>query len=331
MKKKVLVIGGTGAMGRYVCPKLFECGYEVDALTADVRASNGNIKYITANALDDEVIAGIVKRGYDAIIDFMWYTADDFAKRMNTLLNNTSHYFSMSSYRVFADSKGEPLTEQSPRLYEVLRDEEFFTYENYAHSKCSIEDMLKASEYSNWTVLRPTIVYSVQRYPLVAFAGTTIVDRALAGKKVVVPEETLKKKTTMVWAGDVAKMIAGLIFNPVAMREIYNVGTSEWVLWQDVVDFYEREFGLQVVGIPLAEYTENFQYGNFGRLDMKWIIDYDRMYDRVIDNSKVLRDAGLSANDIMGIFDGLHLVLREYLERETLDRKLDEYLEKHGK
>ena len=33
--KKVLVLGGTGAMGQFLVPELLELGYQVDAVTLD--------------------------------------------------------------------------------------------------------------------------------------------------------------------------------------------------------------------------------------------------------------------------------------------------------
>ena len=44
--KKVLVLGGTGAMGVYVVPELLELGYKVDVLSLDDRKSDHpNLRY----------------------------------------------------------------------------------------------------------------------------------------------------------------------------------------------------------------------------------------------------------------------------------------------
>ena len=46
----------------------------------------------------------------------------------------------------------------------------------------------------------------------------------------------------------------------------------------------------------------------------RWRLMYDRMYDRVIDNSKVLRDTGLIQADFMPLKDSLRLELSQLPE-----------------
>ena len=60
------------------------------------------------------------------------------------------------------------------------------------------------------------------------------------------------------------------------------------------------------------------------------------MYDRIIDNSKVLEVTGLKQSDFMSLYDGLKLELSN-LPRDTVWERdlevfarMDEYIEKHG-
>ena len=74
MSKKVLVLGATGAMGRYLVPCLAEMGYQVDGVSVEDKVSDlPNVNYIKANAKDKTVLASLLKNGYDGIVDFMWY------------------------------------------------------------------------------------------------------------------------------------------------------------------------------------------------------------------------------------------------------------------
>ena len=61
--KKVLVLGGTGAMGRYLVPELLELGYEVDVVSLDdVTSDTAGLNYIKANVKDDGFLSGILIR-----------------------------------------------------------------------------------------------------------------------------------------------------------------------------------------------------------------------------------------------------------------------------
>ena len=93
MSKKVLVPGGTGAMGVYLVPELLDLGYEVDVISLDERQSdNPRLRYFKANAKDTEYIEEMLKNGYDAIVDFMIYpTKEEYEKFISLYLKNTEH------------------------------------------------------------------------------------------------------------------------------------------------------------------------------------------------------------------------------------------------
>lgn len=320
MMKKVLVIGGTGTMGRYLCPILAEKGYEVHAIAGEIAKDRPGIRYFFANALDNEVLKSFLEKRYDAVIDFMWYhDLEVYKSRYQLFLEYTDHYFALSSYRVYADSE-LPITEESPRLAEALdADDEWRFSTGYAQSKCGIEDLLKASDSNNWTILRPTVVYCPGRMPLVAWSKNEVLLRAYAGKKIVIPREALDKKTSLLWGEDAAKMIAGLLFLPEAKREIYTLGSAETMTWGEILEFYHETYGLEAELCGTEEYLDHF-YGDdeARRRKIKFMLCYDRLYNRVIDNSKVLKATGLRQCDFMPIRKGLTLASEGILPEACL-------------
>ena len=328
--KKVLVIGGSGTMGRYLCPILAQKGYEVDALVGEINKDKEGIHYHFANALDNQVLKQFLSQGYDAVVDFMWYRKiDRYKSRYQMFLNETDHYFALSSYRVYADSPNAPLTEESPRLAESLDPCDIWHQKTgYAQIKCQMEDLLTSSEGQNWTILRPTVVYCPGRMPLLTWSNNEVALRAYAGKKMVLPYEALDKKTTMVWGEDVAKMIAGLMFNPAAKKQIYNIATAETLTWGEVLKHYQDTVGLEVELCDTEEFFRIITGNNQSEANLNWakfILHYDRLYDRSVDNSKVLRDAGLTQADLMPIRKGLELAAKGILPDGF--SVLDAYLE----
>ena len=75
MQKKVLVLGATGAMGKYLVPILAEKGFQIDAVALDdADFQSPNIRNIKGNAMDFEFRKDLLKNHYDGIVDFMIYT-----------------------------------------------------------------------------------------------------------------------------------------------------------------------------------------------------------------------------------------------------------------
>ncbi len=327
--KKVLVIGGTGTMGGYLCPLLAQKGYQVDAIAGEIKKDCNGVHYYFADALDNRVLEQFLSKGYDAVVDFMWYR--DLAlyeSRYQMFLDRTDHYFSLSSYRVYADSPNAPLTETSPRLSESLdRSDDWHHNTGYAQIKCKMEDILTGSRRQNWTILRPTVVYCPGRMPLLTWSKNEVALRAYAGKKIVLPREALDKKTTMVWGEDVAKMICGLMFNPIAKKEIYNIATAETLTWGEVLEHYQKTFGLEAEFCNTEDFFRIITGNNPSENDLKWakfILYYDRLYDRSVDNSKVLKDSGLKQQELMPIRKGLTLAAEGSIPKDFY--ALDAYL-----
>lgn len=334
-QKSVLVLGGTGAMGVYLVPELLAKGYRVDVVSLDdVKSEHPNLTYTVGNAKNEAFIRPILARGYDGIVDFMIYSTELFETRCRLLLENTGHYIYLSSYRVYAD-EAHPITETSPQLLDVSKDADMLSTDTYALAKARQEDILERSEFRNWTVVRPAITFSKFRYQLVTLEASVIVRRAFEGKKVLLPREALGAQATMTWAGDVAKLFSRLLFNEKALCEHYSLCTAEHNTWETVAGYYRELIGLEFVPIPEADYLTLIDPKEPMR-GARWQLEYDRMFDRVMDNRKVLAATGMRQCEMTAVYDGLKRELAA-LPRDTvwkndaaLCARMDAYIEAHG-
>ncbi|MFA5204687.1 MAG: NAD-dependent epimerase/dehydratase family protein [Lentisphaeria bacterium] len=329
--RKVLVLGGTGAMGVYLVPELAAMGYEVKVVSCDqVVSGHPRISYVTADAKDPGCLKGLLREKFDAIVDFMLYSTAEFRERYRLLLQHTAHYIFLSSYRVYAGQF--PVTEQTPRLLEASQDRDFLATEDYSLYKAREEDILQQSPYDNWTIVRPAITYSKRRFQLVTLEAPVSVARALKGLPVVVPREALSVPATMSWAGDVAKMLSRLLFHPAAYRDCFTLATAEHRTWGEIAEYYREIIGLNYVPADTEDYLKIIHNAPWARYQLA----YDRLFPRIIDNSKILRVSGLKQDDLMPLRRGLERELSA-LPKDTawpdagaVWEKMDAYL-KNGK
>jgi len=322
--KKILLLGGTGAMGVYLAPMLADLNYDVYITSRKEQTSeNIHIHYIQGNAKDIHFLEKLLTIKYDAIVDFMIYRTNEFADRYEKLLNSTAHYLFLSSYRVYGNSNGEPIKENSPRLLDCVKDETYLATDEYALTKARQENILISSNYKNWTIIRPAITYSHTRFQLGTMEANEFLSRTLKNKTVIFPKQMLEKETTMSWAGDVANMISKLILNENAMCEIFTAATAEHHKWKEVIEYYQKIVNLKVKIVDLQDYQNTI-----GRL---WQIKYDRMYDRIVDNNKILSATGMKQADLMPLEEGLRIELENFIKNPifakidpVLDAKMDE-------
>lgn len=307
-QKKALLLGGTGALGVYLAPALLKMGYKVDVVSLDDKESNDpNLTFIKADVKNLDFLKEQLKNEYNAIVDFMLYfSKEEFANYYKLYLGNTDHYVFLSSYRIYADSK-TLITEESPRLLEVATDPVFRTSGDYALYKAEQEDMLRESGYSNWTILRPTITYSKDRFQLVTLEARVLVYRMLRGMTVVLPEPALNIMGTLSWAGDFGTMVSRLVQNPNAMRETYTIGTAEHYTWGEIAEIYKELGGLKYVTTDTESFLKilNPDVPLYSRQQLT----YDRYFNRAIDNTKILNATGLKQTDLMPLRKGLAMEL----------------------
>ena len=135
----------------------------------------------------------------------------------------------------------------------------------------------------------------------------------------------------MSWAGDVAKMLVAILFNPKAFGETYTVSTSEHHTWREIAGIYERLGGLKYVTASKDDFLNIVG----GGVMSKQQLEYDRFYNRIVDNSKILDLCGMEQNDLMPLEEGLRMeyeaLNEEKLARigcnEDVNRRMDEYIE----
>ena len=331
--KKVLVLGATGAMGRYLVPELVKLNYDVTGVGLEESAPWDNgVKYIKGDAFNKNFIESLLKEKYDGIVNFMNYANYNFSDYYKMFLDNTDHYIFLSSCRVY-DDKEQPIKETSPRLWDSSEDEVLKASHDYCIHKAQDEDLLSASQYDNWTVVRPATTFSTMRLQLVTLEFADSVGRALMGKKVVLPEQAKDKPATLCWGGDVARMIALILFRDEAKRETYNVCSSESRTWEEIAEYYHSLVGLEAVWVDKEEYLKILSPE--GNIHTRWQLEYARLFRRITDNSKILALTGLKQEGLISMYDGLKLEIENIPEGFTpidtaIGLRMDEYIKAHN-
>ena len=332
MSKKVLVLGSSGAMGQYIVPYLADMGYNVTAVSLDdEKPYSDKVTCIKGNVKDMDFLKELLSEKFDGIVDFMIYGGHTFKDYYKLFLENTDHYIFLSSCRVYANEE-TPINESSPRLLDYSTDKALISSDDYCIHKARSENILMLSPYKNWTIVRPATTFSKMRYQLVTLEAINCVGRAQRGKKVVLPKQAKDIPATLCWAGDVSMMIAKLLFNEEAKREIFNVCSSEYRTWGEIAGYYNEICGLEAVWVDKEDYLKILSPEM--NLGTRWQLEYARMFNRITDNSKVLKYTGMKQEELtplrVALENMVNAVPEGYVFPETdVSRRMDEYLEEN--
>ena len=307
--KNVLLIGGGGTLGTPITEELLKLGCNVDVICPEEKISNNEHLVYHRDYVSEELLRNLfAKKHYHGIVNLIHYPDVEKYKQIHPLLSsNTDHLIFLSSYRVYADEE-HPITEESPMLLDVSKDEAFLAKENYALSKAKGERYLRASGTTNWTAVRPVISFSQYRFDLITTSGQTIPKKAQQNEPIELPLAAKDLTAGWDWAGNSGKLIAHLLFKPEALGQSYTISTAQNLKWSEAADLFTKLTGAKFEWIDTDSYIAKYVGDDKGHL---WRLIYDRFFDREMDNSKVLAATGLTADDFLPVEEGLRIELRK--------------------
>ena len=308
---KILLLGGTGAMGVPLSKILSKQGHEVFVTSRSKRTSADNITFIQANAKELELLKNILSKDkYDAIVDFLVYNTKELEERVELFLDSTSQYVFISSCRVF-DITTEKITEKTPRILDVTKDEEFLKTDDYSLTKARQEDLLFNNEKKNWTIIRPSLTYNNRHFPLGPLEKEQWLYRSLHGRSIVFSEDMKNVEAALAYGNDVAKSIASLLGNEKALGEDFNIASEQSVSWGGYLSIY-------LTILKEKGFTPNVVYGQtcvkLKANEKDSQILYARGVNRHFDCSK-LKDAG--AYEMREPYEGFKEALTDFLNRPS--------------
>ena len=294
--KNILLIGGTGAIGMYLAPYLIKDGYKVYITSRSERVSTDeNLVYLQGNGKDIEWLKETSKSiDFSSIVDFMMYDYKTLKTNYKDLLSLGEQYIYLSSYRALATAN--PLLDNSPRKVDLVKEDPELGEDKYGMTKGYQENLFRDSSSKNWTIVRPSMTFSKNRFQFGAMDNWDIF-RTVRGGSTVLPEGMWTLPATLVYGKDVALMISRLVDNEKALAQSFNVVTEDAKTWQEISSVYNKVFGLHV-----SKIISNEEYIKLTGQSRTMV---DRLLPRIFDNSHMLEVTGLKNSDFHSLEEGL--------------------------
>lgn len=306
---KILLLGGTGAMGKHLTTLLTNTNNEVSVTSRRYLKSHDNVTYIQGNAHNNKFLYTLLSQGFDVIVDFMVYNTPEFEKRYNLMLDSCKQYIFLSSARVYANNKGT-ITETSPRLLDTYTDQAYMSTDEYALTKARQENLLTNSGKTNYTIIRPYITFSEIRLQLGVMEKEAWLWRALHGRTIVFSRDIAEKFTTLTYGFNVSEGIAAIIGKEDALGEAFHITGTQSYQWDDLLHTYLDILQEKTGKRPKVYYTD--ECINLHNPKAQWQVRVDRHYNRRFDSSKIARFVDI--NHFLPTKEGLTKCLNEFLK-----------------
>lgn len=280
---KALFIGGTGRISMAISKKLLEEGWELSLINRGNRNAilGDGVKSIIADINNEaEVAAKLEGLEFDVVCDFIGFVPEHVERDYRLFKGKTRQYMYISS----ASAYHKPVKD-----YRITEGTSLANpYWEYSRNKIACEDFLMKKyrdEGFPITIIRPSHTYDEQSIPVgVHGAGGSwqVVKRMLEGKPVIVQGDGTSL-WTITFNTDFAKAFVGLMANPHAIGEAFQITGDESLTWNQIH---------QIIADALhVEYHPYYVSSSFlaeaGNYDFKGELIGDKANTVVFDNSKL--------------------------------------------
>ena len=278
---RILLIGGTGIISSACSRLAVDRGHEVHlmvrGMTSRLRPPPAEAHILQADVRDPEQAqAALGGAHFDAVVDFVAFTSDHVRSDLELFRDRTEQFVFISSASAYHKPvRHLPITESTP-LHNPFWE--------YSRNKIACEEIL-VDEYRErgfpMTIVRPSHTYDRTLLPF--SAGGTVFKRILADKPVIVHGDGTSL-WTLTHHRDFAVGLVGLLGNPKAIGEAFQITSDEAIPWNEIF----LAMGVAVGKTPTLVHVPS---DAIAQADPEWGDGLlgDKAHSVIFDNSKIRR------------------------------------------
>ncbi len=282
---KVLLIGGTGTISMAITKQLAQTDWEVCLLNRGTRTAElpKNIRIINGDINKEAEMAELLKgESFDVVCDFIGFVKGQLERDYRLFAGKTKQFVYISSASAYHKPGKSYLITEGTTLANP--------YWEYSRNKIVCEEYLLSLYREKGfpvTIIRPSHTYDDRSVPL-GVHGTKgsfqVIKRMLEGKPVIVHGDGTSL-WTMTYNTDFAKGFIGLMGNPHAIGEVFQITSDETLTWNQIYTTIADALGVEFK----PYYVSSAFLAEAGDYDFTGSLLGDKACSVVFDNTKVKR------------------------------------------
>ena len=241
---KILIIGGTGTISSAITRQLAESGHELWLLNRGSRKEEvpAGVKQVICDINDEaEVLRQTGNQLFDAVCEFIGFLPSQVERDIRLFAGRTRQYVYISS----ASAYNKPASSHVITEGTILAN----PYWAYSRNKIACEDLLmKAYREEGFpvTIVRPSHTYCERGVPVSVHGmkgSWQVLKRMMEGKPVLVQGDG-SSLWTLTWNEDFARGFIGLLGNPKAIGEAFQIMSDEQLTWNQIYQCVANALGV---------------------------------------------------------------------------------------
>lgn len=285
--RTALFIGGTGTISAAIVRRLSESGdWEIWLLNRGNRTLDlgERVHRIQADIRDEESVREkLGDLSFDCVCEFVGFTREQAERDIRLFSGRTRQYLFTSSASAYHKPARSPFLTEGTALANP--------YWQYSRDKIACEEVLMRAYREQGfpvTIVRPSHTYDERRIPVAihgAKGSWQVIRRMLAGKQVLIPGDGTSL-WTLTFNTDFAIGYTGLMGNPHAIGEAFQITGDETLTWNQIHETIAEAFG-----VPLrpCHVSSDFLAAVGAKYDLRGSLLGDKAVTVLFDNTKIKR------------------------------------------
>ena len=234
------MIGGTGTISSAITRQLAASGHDLWLLNRGHRKDEvpTGVRQIIADIDDtDEVLRQIGDAQFDAVCEFIGFVPSQVERDIRLFKGRTRQYVYISSASAYNKPAANHVITEGTTLANP--------YWEYSRNKIACEELLlKAYREEGFpvTIVRPSHTYCERAVPVSVHGlkgSWQVLKRMQEGKPVIVHGDG-SSLWTLTWNEDFASGFIGLLGNPKAIGEAFQIMSDEQLTWNQIYECVAR-------------------------------------------------------------------------------------------
>ena len=240
------MIGGTGTISSAITRQLAESEHELWLLNRGNRQAElpAGVKQIVADVEDEQLVAEkLGDMTFDVVCEFIGFVPEQVARDIRLFKGRTRQYVYISSASAYNKPARSYIINEGTTLANP--------HWEYSRNKIACEELLMKhyrEEGFPVTIVRPSHTYCERAVPLGVHGlkgSWQVVKRIMEGRPVLIQGDG-SSLWTMTWNEDFARGFIGLLGNPHAIGEAFQIMNDETLTWTQIYQTVANVLGVEL-------------------------------------------------------------------------------------
>ena len=239
------MIGGTGTISSAITRQLAAGGHDLWLLNRGSRKNEvpASVKQVIADIDDtDEVLRQLGDAQFDAVCEFIGFLPSQVERDIRLFKGRTRQYVYISSASAYNKPAANHVITEGTTLANP--------HWEYSRNKIACEELLMREWRDNGfpiTIVRPSHTYCERGVPVSVHGpkgSWQVLKRMMEGKTVIVNGDG-SSLWTLTWNEDFARGFIGLLGNPKALGEAFQIMSDEQLSWDQIYHCVANALGVE--------------------------------------------------------------------------------------